>query len=187
LWGRKGLFHLAGTGLLIVTALIASAVPAILLNVPSRFLNPGLFPDYSGVDVMLRTYAKSQPADWVKMNEKAISQRDFLEVSPASAVASARRSSPRAIELDIQTPQHALVAVKQLYYPSWRAVTDNRVSLVTRPTIPEGMIGFEVPPGRHRVSLVLERTSSETAGAWVSAAAAIMILGLLFMPALRKG
>lgn len=155
------------------TVLALSASAASLLNVPSRFITPAPVRDTASIEVLLRTYARSNPPEWLRTHSEAVRNRSFAELSKGSVEVT--RTGPRNIELHVRTPEPASLIVNQLYYPAWKAhaVNDGN-ELPIGATDPEGVIAIAVPAGERNISLELVQTSSEAAGLWTSMAALVL-------------
>lgn len=180
----RGVYGRIASGLFAATLLISSGVSAILLNVLERFASPVDLRSGPSIDVLLRTYAMSNPPEWLRSNYRTIGRRGLVETTSGTAVA--RRTGPRELELQVETAAPATVVVRQLYYPSWKAVSmPEDVALPLRASSPEGLVAFDVLPGGHRIKLELETTRSETIGACLSLAALILVGGLSLFPERR--
>lgn len=78
----------------------------------------------------------------------------------------------------VETPQPARLAIKLLSYPAWRLeVNGAPIAIESLPG--KGLAVARLPGGRSRVRIFFARTPDRVAGAVVSAAAAVVLLGLL--------
>ena len=55
-------------------------------------------------------------------------------------------------ELEIDTPQAFRALYKQLYFPGWRVTVDGHV-VTPIAAEPYGLLGFDVPAGKHRIAI----------------------------------
>jgi hypothetical protein len=168
----------------VVFATLIAAVSfgnAALHNVQNRFLNPHRFSQRAGIEVLLRTYARSQPVDWVRKNERLLNTRPFVELTSDNGKASYWRVGPREIRLDVSSPNATGVKIKQLFYPGWRALANSGQELRVTPSIPEGALAFSLPPGQHRIRVVFPATHAEIAGALISLSAVLSVAMMLLI------
>ncbi len=89
-----------------------------------------------------------------------------LTVSSGRVAIRDRQPTSIRMEIDVDGPGPAFVAVNQTWHPGWRAAVDGVAARVVRTDL--SLSGLVVPPGRHRVNLAFD-DPSVTAG---------MLLGL---------
>jgi hypothetical protein len=82
---------------------------------------------------------------------------------------------PRDIRLRVKSPDGVTLHIGQFYYVGWTAkLNDEPNPLAVRPSRRNGVLRIEVPPGEHRVRLLLERRWPEAVGQFVSSLSAIL-------------
>jgi hypothetical protein len=69
----------------------------------------------------------------------------------------------RHLVLQTSTETASKLQVSQLYFPGWTARSDGR-ELVLRPSVPEGLIEIELPPGTHEIEVTLDALWPEKTG-----------------------
>jgi 6-pyruvoyl-tetrahydropterin synthase related domain len=84
--------------------------------------------------------------------------------------------------LRVKAASPALVAIRLLDYPAWRATVDGR-SVAIRRAPKTAQMMLEVPAGESRIELRFMRTWDRTIGGWISALSA---LGALYLLAARR-
>ena len=104
-----------------------------------------------------------------------------LPASVSSGRVAIRDHRPTSIrmEIDVDGPEPAFVAVNQTWHPGWRAAVDGVAARVVRTDL--SLSGLVVPPGRHRVDLAFY-DPSVTAGmllglAGLAACAVLLLIG----------
>jgi hypothetical protein len=95
---------------------------------------------------------------------------------------------PGRLEIDIDTPQHVLLAITESYHPGWTAEAGSTEPPVTLPLYGD-YLGVLAPPGRYRLTLRFDPRSLRY-GRYLSGAG-LLATALLFMmgrghPAARK-
>lgn len=82
-----------------------------------------------------------------------------LPASVSSGRVAIRERRPSAIrmEVDVEGPEPAFVAVNQTWHPGWRATIDGATARIVRTDL--SLSGLVVPPGRHRVELTFDDPS----------------------------
>jgi hypothetical protein len=66
-------------------------------------------------------------------------------------------------------------------YPIWNARTAAGRQIELSASDPEGLISLSLPAGRHQVEIVASPLPSEIAGAMISAASLVVLLGLVIL------
>jgi hypothetical protein len=90
-----------------------------------------------------------------------------------------QRWQPPHIELAVKAETALQIGLLQLYYPGWMARLDGgSTRLGVRPSIPDGLLEVQVPPGTHRVRIEREALPEERAGQIISAVS-LALLGAL--------
>jgi hypothetical protein len=84
----------------------------------------------------------------------------------------------------IQAPDAFVLRVLTFYWPGWTAYLDG-VLVPIQVTNPEGFISVAVPAGSHTLVLRLEETPTRRVSWIISAAALILLLGLMLAPVWR--
>lgn len=73
----------------------------------------------------------------------------------------------------------ATIRVNKVYYPHWRLMNDDGDEIETRPDEKTGLLAFELPEGRHELSLDRRILPVELVGLVVSLLAALAALGFV--------
>jgi uncharacterized membrane protein len=113
----------------------------------------------------------------------------WMVALPAYTPAAARVLSGEAeIQSPARTPLYwtskvaakvaSTVEMSTAWFPGWEARVEGQ-PVNAGPGTPSGLITFQVPAGEHTVQVSYGRTTTEKVAAWVSAAALILILGLV--------
>lgn len=101
-----------------------------------------------------------------------------------SAARLLRRTPSREVwEIEVSSP--ALLAFHTTFYPGWEATVDGAAQGV-EPLAGLGLVGLRLSPGRHRVTLQLERTPVRRFTLWASAAGLLIWLAGLLYPYWRS-
>lgn len=96
--------------------------------------------------------------------------------APGARVLQARDDGLSA-ELILESQAPLRVTYRAFYFPGWQALVDGRpVSLAVIP--PLGLIGIDVPAGRHTLAIHFGSTRLRTAGGVVSVVAVLAVLAL---------
>jgi hypothetical protein len=97
------------------------------------------------------------------------------------------RWRPRDIVVDVETSTDTVLAVKQFYFPGWRATDESSdEELPVSPSEPLGLLLVEVPRGEHSIALRLEPLWQERAGYAVSALALAILLAMVYIDRRRR-
>jgi hypothetical protein len=126
----------------------------------------------------------TEPADPALLTrDDAIAARfDETSLPEGARLISADYELMRA-ELVIDSPTPFSARYKQLYFPGWQVRIDGKaVPLVA--TAPYGLLGFEVPAGKHRILVRPATTPLRTAGTVVSILGVVVCI-VLVVPAAR--
>ena len=178
---RSGSVHgRAAAGLFCLAVLTLSAGAAFLLDVPSRFVAATPVRETRGMEVLLRTYSRSNPPEWLKTHLDSVRALPLADASAGTVTVA--RTGPRKFELQVRIPEPATVRVRQLYYPAWRAADTAGGEFHVQATDPEGMIAIAVPAGNRKINLELTRTYAENAGLLLSIGALALTGVLLLRP-----
>ncbi len=90
---------------------------------------------------------------------------------------------PRHIEVLTDCTACGPLAVKQFYYPKWKAqLVSSGKLLDVQPVLPQGLIAVQAPPGRQEILLEIPRSLDEQIGNWLSV---LGILACVVLAALR--
>lgn len=90
---------------------------------------------------------------------------------------------PRNIAFQVDTPTGISLDVSQAYYPGWTAhITGGPQNLHVEPSVKNGLVKLSVPPGRHELSLRLEKSRVEYFGELVSVCCLILTIVLVAVP-----
>ncbi len=96
---------------------------------------------------------------------------------------------PRNIVFQIETNKEAIIKVNQYYYPGWSASITNEQEVKILPTKyseNDGLIQFNLPPGKSEVHLDLEVTALERAGQIITLLSILSLLGWLIFSYYKK-
>jgi hypothetical protein len=99
---------------------------------------------------------------------------------------SIRKWQTRHLVLDTLSGRSSVLHVSQLYFPGWIARSDGR-ELPLHPSVPEGLLEIEVPPGRRRIEITLDALWAERLGNCVGCASGGMgIVGICWLLIRRR-
>ncbi len=76
----------------------------------------------------------------------------------------------------ISTRQAGDIVLRHFYFPGWKARSQGR-NFPTKPSVPEGLLCLEVPPGEWTVDLVLESSRPERFGWAISVCSLGVVIG----------
>jgi len=85
--------------------------------------------------------------------------------------------SGHQILASIETPKSQDIILQQYYFPTWQASDVNESKLLDVTRAPNGMIGFTLPKGRHKISFSHKKTPNEKASNIIS----IFSLGIVLL------
>jgi hypothetical protein len=90
---------------------------------------------------------------------------------------------PRELVLAVRADAPARLAVRQQFYPGWRAWIDGQPCCLAVDALRReyGILAVDLPAGEHRLSLVLGPTPNERAG-WIASGASLALLAALSAP-----
>jgi hypothetical protein len=127
-----------------------------------------------------------EPADPAVLTEAdpTIARLDASSLPDGARVILAEYRLMRA-DLVIDTPRAFRALYKQLYFPGWQVTVDGR-RVAPVATAPYGLLGFEVPEGRHRVVVRPATTPLRLTGSVMSVLAAIAMLGSVVFSLRRR-
>jgi hypothetical protein len=180
-----------GTGMAIVL-LIATAVPWTYAAPFPQPQNVGVAEivgwEYSSK--LIGTTAKNEflpiwsprlppePADpaYLTDQDPIIARLDATSLPKDAELISAKYTLTRA-DLVIDTPQAFRARYKQFYFPGWRVTVDGR-SVPQIATLPYGLLGFDLPAGRHRIVIQPTTTPLRLIGVMVTLLAALTMVFL---------
>lgn len=95
------------------------------------------------------------------------------------------RPNHERIWLKLAAPTNCVAIIAESYYPFWRAEVDGSPARVLR--VDCGLMGVELPAGKHEVRLNYEHPRSYTVAAVISILALVVCLGCLALGYRRKG
>lgn len=104
---------------------------------------------------------------------------DQVSVVASNAAVTLERWAPRNISLRVSSANGAVLRLKQLYFPGWRARVEGGGALEVRPAVPAGLLEVTVPGGARRVQLELTPGWAERWGQYVSAVSLLLVLALI--------
>lgn len=121
-----------------------------------------------------RSVVLNRPAAWVEGG-------DGKDVSMT-------RTGPTAFDLTVDINAPAEVRVRRVYFPSWR-LFDARSSaeIELRASEEDGLMAFDLPAGRHHLTLRTVPLREEIVGATISAATLLFMIGIVLVRAYRSG
>ncbi len=133
-----------------------------------------------GIEAYLPTTATAAPAE-------PPPQPAFVLTGVASI--EDMRASSDGLRLSVRALTPVVLEASVFDYPNWRVRVDGEV-VPHRPSVPFGLIAFEVPEGAHEVELRLENTGIRRLGNGISLAAWLALVAgvpaALFAPAARR-
>ncbi|MGC9400491.1 MAG: 6-pyruvoyl-tetrahydropterin synthase-related protein [Anaerolineae bacterium] len=105
---------------------------------------------------------------------------------PAGAEVLHAAYGPTRYELLLQSPERFTAVFHTFDFPGWRAEIDGEPASIT-PTDPHGLIGVEVPAGRHHLVVHFGTTPVRAWATAISAVAALSLLGATLVLRKRHG
>ncbi len=120
-----------------------------------------------------------EPADPALLTEHdpIIARLDAAALPAGAQILSARYGLMNA-EIEIETPLAFRAVYKQFYFPGWQVLVDGRPTpLIVTP--PYGLLGFEVPAGRHTIVVQPTTTPLRQTGETLSMLALLVTAGLM--------
>ena len=195
--------HLPDRPTLKSPALIGTVLAIALLiamAIPWTYAAPFPQPQKMGVPNMIRweynthligTTAKNEylpiwspqlppdPADPALLAERdpIIARLDAASLPKGAQVLSANYGLMRA-NLIVQTPQAFRARYKQLYFPGWKVTVDGQ-AVPPIATHPYGLLGFDVPAGRHRIVVQPATTPLRLTGEAITVLAVLAAIGVV--------
>lgn len=110
-------------------------------------------------------------------------QADRL-VAPAGVEVQSLRVDPMNARYRLRATEPATLHYRQFYFPGWRVMLDGR-PVTIRPSVPHGLITFDVPAGDFTLEVIFGATPMRRVGAVLSALTAVG-LALFGILALRS-
>jgi hypothetical protein len=101
----------------------------------------------------------------------------------SSDTVSISRYRLNSIDVDVRTPQPAVLVLSEIFYPGWRAYIDGTATRVLRADW--NLRAVPVPPGSHRVEVRFE-PSTLRRGAALSLITLLSALGMIVWPFVRE-
>lgn len=152
------------------------------------------------VDTMRSKDTQEYRPRWVPHNTYFNSRRlqqlaSSTQQNRAAAGYQLQRLSARHLRLTGSSSAAQWLSMEQFYYPGWQARLSSEAGvgsptrlLDVRPEPDSGLLQIQLPPGNHRVDLILTRTWPERLGLIVSFTALLLWLWLTWRkwPAVRK-
>jgi hypothetical protein len=120
-----------------------------------------------------------EPADPVLLTEydPIIARLDETSLPEGARVLSAHYALMRG-DLTIDTPRAFRALYKQLYFPGWQVTVDGRaVNPIAR--APYGLLGFDVPAGRHRIVIAPTATPLRSLGQGIALLGVLAAIAVL--------
>ncbi len=102
---------------------------------------------------------------------------------PASTTVESSHYAFNRAELTIDAPQPFQAVFHTFYFPGWQAQIDGKPASVS-PVTERGLIGVDVPPGRHQLRLNFTETPIRLTANFISLAS-LIIIGLLIIYTFR--
>ena len=129
---------------------------------------------------------------WVAMSPEefraAIGAVPRIDVPPGAGAVRVVRWAPRDIVLETDLGRDTEIAVKQLYFPGWRASNVRTgQELQLSPTPRMGLLAVHAPQGHYQIALRLESLWQERVGAGVSITTLIGLAVMAFVWRRRRG
>jgi len=132
---------------------------------PANFVDPGFTPK-----------ASTRPDE--------LPDTAAVVISPEGGESSVLKWMPTYREVAVRVDQPSILRMKTYNFPGWTARIDGVVAPMSADK--DGVQQVELSPGVHNVQATFENTPPRIAGAVLSAAGLLMILGLSFTDGLRK-
>lgn len=101
-----------------------------------------------------------------------------VEWGDAQIITAARSDAKFVIKVDAR--EKSVVSIPQFYFPGWRAVDENNKPLRLLAVTEDKLVGFEVLPGVHEVTVTRATTDAEKKGSLVSIASLILFILAMF-------
>lgn len=101
-----------------------------------------------------------------------------VEQGDAQITAATRVNAKFTIKVDAR--EKSLVSIHQFYFPGWSAVDEQNNPVPLLPVTPDSLVGFEVAPGIHQITIDRSKTDAEVKGNWISVASLILFFLSMF-------
>ncbi|MYN29088.1 hypothetical protein [Duganella levis] len=89
-----------------------------------------------------------------------------VESGDAKIITATRSGAKFLIKVDAR--EKSIVSIHQFYFPGWNAVDEKNTVLPVLPVTADKLVGFEVLPGVHQISIERTTTNAEAKGNWIS-------------------
>jgi hypothetical protein len=168
-----------GTMVVGISLIFVGAVPLLYPRyyapLPAPLTMPGMMAYEQSVGAIGTTSFGEYLPIWVKdvPREPAAGRLDHASLSAGATVKAETYSFNRA-DLTISSPEPQQLIFNSFYFPGWQARLDGQPAAIT-PTGDRGLIGVEVPAGRHRLQLHFGDTPIRTAANILSLISLIII------------
>jgi len=132
-------------------------------------------PDRVGMTV----WAAEQPQD-TPLVSQYLAGETLIKATALSGEATVEmlRHGAASEEVQVSSADGTELQFYTYYFPGWRGYVDGE-EVGIYPSGPYGLIGLQVPPGDHRVSILFGDTPVRTLGTWVSVVSLLVAAGIL--------
>jgi hypothetical protein len=157
----------------------------------TRILDPHLKPLSPRRVAKLVREQRSQAEHWVP--RRLAPDALFAEDARVAFVSGTGRAEvqewrPRHLRVQVEAQAPVRVALRQQYYPGWRADLAGRPCCVSLESLRDeyGILAVDLPAGRHELSLTLGPTPNERLG-WLASGVSLALLAGIGLVARRSG
>ncbi len=123
--------------------------------------------------VWVRQIPRESPLEPVYQSSGSVERLDAAYLPQGASIETSRYSFNQA-EVVIDSPQPYRAVFHTFFFPGWQATVDAR-SVPVRPVTERGLIGIEMPAGRHRLQLFFTKTPIRSVADGISLGALIIL------------
>ena len=167
--------------------LLAALVAMLWLHGSALAQNAGFYevtnafytPESIAAQNMSVTWQREYEPVWVTQAPQAPAAEPLTVIAGQGRLLQAS-VTPAAREFVVEAGQDARFRANTFYYPGWTLTVDGEPHPITLDG-PEGVMAFDLAPGRHTVRLVFGDTPLRRGAAWLSWLAALLLLASLLL------
>jgi hypothetical protein len=125
------------------------------------------------------SWAESTPKDRATLFASSGQPEYYSKILSGNGAVGIEKWAPGRISISVDAATEASIAIRQFYFPGWRAFDlASRQEFTVLPTQPDGLISIRIPEGRYQIGIRLSTTWPEIAGQAFSAISFIGVIAL---------